>query len=103
MTNDTGFAPNPFHGFLTLANCKQGIRRTKNENDWIAGFTSKKLNGFKVEEGKLIYLMKVSKKIPYYEYWTNPEYDVKKPSQISKIKQAGDNIYIPLTDDIDRI
>ncbi|WP_198140678.1 Nmad2 family putative nucleotide modification protein [Polaromonas naphthalenivorans] len=28
MTHDSGFAPNPFHGTLTLATCKPGIRRT---------------------------------------------------------------------------
>ena len=28
---DTGFAPNPFHGFCTLACCKPGIRRTAQE------------------------------------------------------------------------
>ncbi|MGE3595803.1 MAG: hypothetical protein AB7N70_09645 [Dehalococcoidia bacterium] len=39
MTHDTGFAPNPFWGCLTLATCKPGIRQTRGPGDWIAGFT----------------------------------------------------------------
>ena len=27
MTHDTGFAPNPFWGWMTLATCKSQIRR----------------------------------------------------------------------------
>jgi hypothetical protein len=45
MTHDTGFAPNPFHGACTLATCKPQIRLHKRVGDWIAGFTSKRLNG----------------------------------------------------------
>ena len=29
-SNDNGFAPNPFHSILTLANCKPYIRNHKN-------------------------------------------------------------------------
>lgn len=29
MTHDTGFAPNPFWGYLTLATCKPKIREKK--------------------------------------------------------------------------
>lgn len=43
MTDDTGFAPNPFFGILTLATCKPGIRLTKKVGDYIAGFTSERL------------------------------------------------------------
>ena len=40
MTHDTGFAPNPFHGALTLATCKPAVRLTRGRCDWVAGFTS---------------------------------------------------------------
>lgn len=97
MKDDTGFAPNPFHGFLTLANCKPLIRKCKVEGDWIAGFTSKALNGDKVGEERLIYLMKVTKKITYVEYWNNSDYECKKPCLDASDfeERAGDNIYKP--------
>ena len=97
MADDVGFSPNPFQGFLTLANCKPCIRKSKNIGDWIAGFTSKKLNKDKVGEERLIYLMKVTNKVTYKEYWNNPEFDCKKPILHSDFVEdkAGDNIYKP--------
>ena len=44
LTNDGGFAPNPFWGALTLATCKPQIRLSKRIGDWIAGFSSGTLN-----------------------------------------------------------
>lgn len=40
MTNDSGFAPNPFWGILTPVTRKASTRRSKKVGDWIAGFTS---------------------------------------------------------------
>lgn len=34
---DSGFAPNPFYGYCTLATCKPPIRRTALVGDWIIG------------------------------------------------------------------
>ncbi len=34
---DSGFAPNPFHGWCTLACCKPAIRRKARPGDWIVG------------------------------------------------------------------
>ena len=45
LTNDSGFAPNPFGRVMTLATCKPKIRQSKIPGDWIAGFTSGHLNG----------------------------------------------------------
>lgn len=39
LDHDTGFAPNPFHGWCTLAGCKPVIRRTARIDDWIVGMT----------------------------------------------------------------
>jgi hypothetical protein len=39
VTHDTGFSPNPFHGYCTLACCKPTIRRTAKEGDWVVGLT----------------------------------------------------------------
>jgi len=101
MKNDNGFAPNPFKGFLTLANCKPGIRKTKEVGDWIAGFTSKNLNGDNVGMERLLYLMKITEKITYCKYWTDTKYNEKKPNLESKNMEdkAGDNIYMPLFED----
>ena len=99
LTHDTGFAPNPFFGYLTLANCKPGIRRTKKIGDFIAGFTSKGLNGDGAGKEKLIYIMKVEEIIPHFSYF----YDKKFKNKIPKdnkgfIYRAGDNIYKPKMD-----
>lgn len=105
ISYDTGFAPNPFHNVLSLATCKPGIRKSKKEGDWIAGFSSKALvynynksksnpkKTFKGEE--LIFLMKIDKIINYKEYWESDEYGIKKYSKDSLIQKTGDNIYKP--------
>jgi len=97
MTQDRGFAPCPFGGFLTLATCKPQIRLYKNIGDWIAGFTAKNLNS----EYLMIYLMKIEKKITFYNYWNNKIYEIKKPKLHSnnRMDVVGDNIYKPNTDD----
>ncbi len=97
ITNDTGFAPNPFHGMLTLATCMPGIRRTKNIGDWVAGFTSKKLNEDNVKKERLVYLMKVEEKIPYEKYFTDKRFVEKIPDYTKGIAElkVGDNIYQP--------
>lgn len=94
MVVDSGFAPNPFYGYLTLATCKPYIRMTKKEGDYIAGFTSAKLekkysSGFE----KLIYIMKVTQKMSYAEYHEDPKFKKKIPSEKSPRSRAGDNIY----------
>jgi hypothetical protein len=96
MTHDTGFAPNPFWGRLTLATCKPKIREKKEEGDWIAGFTSAEL----VDHGgigseRLVYLMQVSMKLPIAAYFHDPAFAVKIPSARSLLHKCGDNIYRP--------
>ena len=45
IEHDFGFAPNPFHGTLSLATCKGDIRKNKNLQlgDWIVGLGSKSM------------------------------------------------------------
>jgi hypothetical protein len=99
LTHDTGFAPNPFFGILTLATCKPRIRKVKEEGDWIAGFTSQQLcPRDSVGEERLVYLMEVNEKIPFSRYFFDPRFlrkipDLQEPECIYK---AGDNIYRPL-------
>lgn len=101
MTHDSGFAPNPFFGVLTLATCKPTIRRTKDKGDWVAGFVSKALVnnsknvGVTVPYQGLIYLMKIDKRIALDDYFNDLRFAKKKPikNHPNPIKRSGDNIY----------
>lgn len=80
MTHDTGFAPNPFFGVLTIATCKPGIRRssTRKKGDWIAGFGSKTMCGDQVGKERLIFLMEVTEEpLSIKDYYH--EYIIKRP------------------------
>ena len=96
MTDDVGFAPNPFHGFLSLATCKPKIRLKKDKGNYIAGFTSKELCGEKVGHERLVFIMKVTEKVNFDRYWNDPQFQIKKPNRNSKINTRGDNIYEPI-------
>ena len=98
LTSDTGFAPNPFFGILTLACCKPEIRENRNIGDYIAGFTSNTLDGSEIGKEKLIYFMKITGTIPFSKYWTDPRFQNKKPDlKSSELRsQIGDNIYEPI-------
>jgi len=89
MTHATGFAPNHDCGILTLATCKPGVREKAKIGDWIAGFTStaKMAGGTQMGKEKLIYLMKVTDKMTFDEYWK--KYPPKRP----EFSSLGDNIY----------
>ena len=94
MTHDTGFAPNPFHGMLTLATCKPRIRKCAKEGYWISGWTSNevydkeyKKHNFSDDTQKLIYLAKVKKEITFKEYWEGKDYSLKK--QPEKTDEGG--------------
>jgi len=99
MTEDTGFAPNPYHGVLTLACCKPQIRLCANIGDWVMGTAGKVLTesahkrlGWSVEEiGRLVYLMKVTSKLTRSEYWG--EFKKKKYNKGNWPGEVGDNIY----------
>jgi hypothetical protein len=75
VAGDFGFAPNPFHGFCTLATCKPRIRATAKLGDWIVGMGGADLNAV----GRCIYAMRVSKALNFNEYWKMPEYRCKRP------------------------
>ena len=82
IAQDSGLAPNPFWGELTLNVCKPRIRLSAEEGDWIIGTGSKNVktkNGsIKDFAGKLVYAMKVSKKL------TMKEYDIYCKNQLQK-------------------
>jgi hypothetical protein len=98
MTDDAGFAPNPWWGYLTLATCKPKMREKKVCGDWIAGFTSGELCGHAVGAERLVYLMLISEKLPIADYYRAKRFERKIPQPGSKDLRLrlGDNIYRPL-------
>ena len=102
MTHDSGFAPNPFFGYLTLATCMTEIRRTKKVGEWVAGFTSKALVkkckelGFTIPYQGLIYLMEIGEILPLDAYFHDPRFQAKKAIPLGRnniMLERGDNIY----------
>lgn len=93
ITRDYGFAPNPFHGMCTLATCKPDIRAGAKIGDWVLGVGGCNRNMRDVSR-KCIFLMKVTEKIGFQEYWDNPRFSIKKPLRNgSSVRMVGDNIY----------
>jgi hypothetical protein len=95
LTHDTGFAPNPFRGVCTLATCKPRIRELKRVGDWIAGFTSSRLNHDAPGRERLVYLMMVEEKIRFQDYHDDRRFAVKIPTTGTGrcVDVVGDNIY----------
>jgi hypothetical protein len=102
MTHDSGFAPNPFFGYLTLATCMAEIRRTKKVGDWVAGFASKALVkkchalDFTIPHQGLIYLMEIGEVLPMDTYFHDLRFQDKKAVPLGScdtMKERGDNIY----------
>ena len=88
VSRDYGFAPNPFYGICTLATCKPRIRKSATIGDWVFGIGSKTTHC-----NRMIYMLKVTGKITFNEYWENREYAMKKPQMTTLKKMYGDNIY----------
>lgn len=89
---DSGFAPNPFYGYCTLATCKPSIRRSAKVGDWVVGSGS---NDRSVQRGgHMVYAMRVTEAMTFDEYGLDPRFDSKKPYRNGSRKQScGDNIY----------
>ncbi|MBX9725851.1 MAG: hypothetical protein K2X09_01180 [Rickettsiales bacterium] len=89
---DSGFAPNPFYGYCTLATCKPPIRKSARVGDWIvgSGSASKTVN----RGGRLVYAMRVAETPTFDEYSQDPRFEAKRPYRCGSRKQScGDNIY----------
>lgn len=92
VKHDTGFSPNPFWGWCTLANCKPVIRRTAKVGDWVVGLSPK------ADGNKVIYAMQVEEIVPYHKYYRDSRFAVKIPDYSigAVVYKCGDNIYKPL-------
>lgn len=90
ITRDYGFAPNPHHSFCTLATCKPRIRSVAQVGDWVAGFGGSAT----CVPRKLVYIMQVSERITFDDYWNDERFFDKRPSFMGSRKMSyGDNIY----------
>lgn len=91
---DSGFAPNPFHGYCTLATCKPSIRKTAQVGDWIVGTgsASKEIR----RGGFIVHAMRVTEILSTSDYWQDKRFNKKKPQlNGSWMHASGDNIYYP--------
>ena len=85
-----GFAPNPFHGYCTLATCKPGIRSKAEVGDWVFGMGGSRLRAV----GQCIFAMRVTQKTTFNDYWSNAEFLDKRPVRNGSNRMlVGDNIY----------
>lgn len=92
LEHDYGFAPNPFHGILSLATCKGQIRKNKHLQigDWVIGLGSVAMGNI----NHLIFAMQLDEKITFDDYWNDPRFQCKKPNINGSLLQLyGDNVY----------
>lgn len=90
VARDFGFAPNPFHGYCTLATCKPRIRNVAQVGDWMMGVGGSRLQ----KTGRCVYILKVSEILTFDTYWTDIRFQIKKPLRNgSPVMMVGDNIY----------
>lgn len=89
---DSGFAPNPFYNYCTLATCKPPIRKSAAVGDWVVGCGS---NDRSIRRGGcLVYAMKITETMSFDEYSNDKRFEPKKPYRYGSRKQScGDNIY----------
>lgn len=94
VTVDSGFAPNPFGRYCTLACCKPRIRATAEKDDWVIGLSSNS----KESGNKMIFAMKITMPpLTFDDYFRDKRFEYKKPNMEHKniIFHRGDNIYEP--------
>jgi hypothetical protein len=90
VARDFGFAPNPFHGWCTLATCKPRLRKYAQPGDWVVGTGT----GTKGRAGFLVYAMRVDEALTFDQYWRDARFRRKRPDLRASRKLAfGDNIY----------
>lgn len=89
VTHDTGFAPNPFFQWCTLAVSTPNHMHAKaNKGDWIAGFFQRE-NAY-----QLLYVMEIEQRLKLDEYFNHPDFQCKKPDlQGTREQKCGDNFY----------
>ena len=90
VQHDHGFAPNPFWGACTLANCKPLIRKHAMVDDLVIGTGSADI----AASGHLVYWMRIGEIVSFDDYWLDARFARKKPDMRgSLMHRCGDNIY----------
>jgi len=90
VDRDFGFAPNPFHGYCTLATCKPRIRNPARIGDWVIGMAGSRLNA----AGRCVFAMRVTDKVNFNTYWRKRQFIDKRPIRNGSSRAVvGDNIY----------
>jgi hypothetical protein len=90
VEHDLGFAPNPFWGVCSLANCKPDIRKSAGVGDLVIGTGSATIQA----ASRLVYWMRVSEILSFDGYWSDLRFTHKKPNMRgSMMHRYGDNIY----------
>lgn len=89
VTDDTGLAPNPFHGYCTTALCTPSHRKARLEaGDWLIGHSRKS------EGNQLVYAMRIAEVHSMDGYFHDPRFQRKKPNPLgAPEEQCGDNLY----------
>ena len=94
MTEDKGSAPNPFHGFCTLALCMPMTRGAAQVGDYVVGLAGKRLR--RGGDWRFIYAMQVLEAMTFDEYWHDKRFRAKKPRGESGIRALGDSVGQPV-------
>jgi Nucleotide modification associated domain 2 len=95
VKDDTGFAPNPFHGYCTEAVCTPShMRAGLKEGEWLIGNSPNSSKLPKEDRNRLVYAMRISEVLCMNKYFHDERFAPKKPKPIGEIEeQCGDNIY----------
>lgn len=91
VASDSGFAPNPFWGILTLACCKPRIRLTAKPGDLLVGLAGAGRGN------DVVYAARVKEKLTFREFWRDERFLPKRPDMNASaiVRRCGDNIYEP--------
>jgi hypothetical protein len=92
VMHDTGFSPNPFWGYCSLACCKPVIRRTAQVGDWVIGLSPRAVGN------RLVYAMLVDEILTVESFFGDSRFAAKIPDYSTGriVHRCGDNIYKPL-------
>ena len=90
IVSDSGFAPNPFGGYCTLANCKPGIRYAAEVGDWVIASGCDRTGGSQ----SLVYSMRVTERMDHDRYFRDTRFSGKKVADPENPPSCcGDNMY----------
>jgi hypothetical protein len=94
VQHDLGYAPNPFHGYCTLAHCKFGRKRKNivdlaDRKDWVVGTGGADLR-VSSGHGRLVYAMKISDILNLKQYFKDCRFRQKKIK--SSLNPSPDNL-----------